>query len=210
VVQSWDTALTDTPGSCFSVCITIGIIEDKYEVRKAILLNVWKDRVEYPELRHIAQRMFMNYRDTVVNFSMPIPDSPMKADQVIVEEKVNGFCLLADFRRAGINAVGFNPNRYGKKVVRARLASALIQGGAFLLPCKDYDDGIVPTPYAAKLISECALYTGQDGESNDVVDSLSQALIYMNERGLIYNQGDPYIGKKDNEINRSLNKHLEG
>ncbi len=131
----------------------------------------------------------------------------MKCNKVIVEEKVNGFCLMADFRRAGINAQGFNPNKYGKKVVRARLAAALIQGGAVLLPCKDYDDGIVPMPYAAKLIAECSMYTGQDGESNDVVDSLSQALIYLNEMGFIYNQSDPYIGKKE-KVDMVMNKHL--
>lgn len=207
ILQSWDTALTDTPGSCFSVCTTWGIFEDKHEVKKAILLNLWKDRVEYPELRHLAQRMFMNYRDHSIDFKNPIPKSHMTADQVVVEEAVNGFCLLADFRRAGINAVGFKPAHYGKKPMRARLASALIQGGAVMLPCKDYDDEIIPTPYSSKLINECAMYTGQDGESNDVVDSMSQALIYMNERGLIYNQTDPYIGYKEN-TQKVMNKHL--
>lgn len=208
IIESWDTALVDTAGSCFSVCTVWGIIEDQYEIRKAILLNLWKGKLEYPELRHLAQRMYHNYRDTTVNYASPISDSPMKANKVIVEEKVNGFCLVQDFNRAGINVEGFNPTPYGKKVVRARIASALIQGGAVLLPCKDSDDAtIVPTPYAAKLVSECAMYTGQDGESNDVVDSLSQALIYMNQFGWIYNQHDPYVGKKEKD-NVIMHKHL--
>lgn len=208
IIESWDTALVDTAGACFSVNTVWGIIEDQYEIRKAILLNLWKGKLEYPELRHLAQRMYYNYRDTTVNFAQPISDSPLRANKVIVEEKVNGFCLVQDFNRAGINVEGFDPNKYGKKVVRARIASALIQGGAVLLPCKDSDDNsIIPTPYAAQLVSECSTYTGQDGESNDIVDSLSQALIYMNEMGWIYNQHDPYIGKKE-KVDVVLNKHL--
>lgn len=196
IIQSWDTALATTPGSCFSVCTTWGLIKDDYGVDKIILLNVWRDRVEYPDLRHIAQRMYANYRDTSINLETPIPYSHMRADEVLVEEKVSGFCLVSDFRRAGINAHGFNPNRYGSKRVRARLAAALIRGGAVLLPCK-YDpdepnsERRLNYSYVDMLINECAMYTGADGESNDIVDSMSQALIYMNAKGYIYNPTDP-------------------
>lgn len=193
ILQSWDTGLTVSETACFSACTTWGIFEDDHGVRKTILLNLWKEKVEYPDLRHIAQRMYMNYRDTVVNHKSPIPEHPMRANQVVVEEKVSGFSLLSDFRRAGINAVGFNPGKYGKKVLRARFAAALIQGGAVVLPCRDYDDRLSPMPHAEKLIMECAMYTGEDGSGNDVVDSMSQALIYMNEHGWIYNQNDPDV-----------------
>lgn len=207
ILQSWDTALVDTPGACYSVNTVWGIIEDQYQVRKAILLNLWKGKVEYPDLRHLAQRMYNNYRDTTINYDVPIPFSHMVCNKVLIEEKVSGFSLVSDMRRAGINAEGFNPNKYGSKVARARNAAALIQGGAVLLPSRHQTE-IAPTPYADQLINECSRYTGEDGDSNDVVDSLSQALIYMNEFGWIYNQHDPYTGKielvnphKDQHVN---------
>lgn len=205
IIQSWDTSLTDTPGSCFSVCTTWGIIEDHRGLYKAILLALWKKKVEYPDLRHIAQRLYYNYRDTVINHEGVLTDSHLKANLVLVEQKVSGFSLLADFNRAGINAYAFNPNKYGKKLTRARIAASLIHGGSVLLPCKEIDDQFLPTDYAANLVYECSLYSGEDGESNDVVDSMSQALIYMNETGWIYNMADPDLPVK---ASIALNKHL--
>ncbi|MEA0971727.1 Terminase-like family protein [Candidatus Megaera venefica] len=64
ILQSWDTAISDKPTSAYSACTTWGVFKDEDDVKKVILLSVWRGRVLYPDLRKRAQRLYKNYLDT--------------------------------------------------------------------------------------------------------------------------------------------------
>jgi predicted phage terminase large subunit-like protein len=64
ILQSWDTASKGGPENDFSVCTTSFISRD----RRWYLIDVWRKRVDYPELkaavrilasRHVAQRVLV-------------------------------------------------------------------------------------------------------------------------------------------------------
>ena len=76
VVQSWDTAVTAEPTSDFSACTTWG-----YRERKWYLLDVYRARLEYPELKRnvIALR------------------TQWQADRVVVEKANTGYPLCQEF-----------------------------------------------------------------------------------------------------------------
>lgn len=78
VVQSWDTATSTEPGRDYSVGLTFG-----YSAGKWHLLDVFRRRVELPELRFHMCRLQKEWR----------------ADQVIVEDTNAGRSLLQDLRR---------------------------------------------------------------------------------------------------------------
>ncbi|MBJ7363056.1 MAG: hypothetical protein JHD36_09980, partial [Ilumatobacteraceae bacterium] len=64
IIQSWDTAITAKDKSAYSVCLTFGVFhEDKTDMPSVILLSRWRGRVDYPDLRKMAQRLATNYLD---------------------------------------------------------------------------------------------------------------------------------------------------
>lgn len=78
VVQSWDTATSEQPGSSFSVCLTFGLTAAGYW----LLLEVWRRRVGYYDLRnHFARQRRV-----------------WKPDKVIVESASSGLALISEFR----------------------------------------------------------------------------------------------------------------
>jgi hypothetical protein len=184
VIQSWDTALTgidtrlkSSSEPCYSACTTWGIFEDDYGAENIILLNSWRGKVEYPELRKIALRLSHNYHDTVLE-QAPIK-ARMAPDIVLIEAKVNGFSLYQELLRSGVNAKKFNIKKYNNKYARAHQASVLVEGGRVWMPAAapSYSK---PLPFADEMIQCCIKFPSSD--SNDMVDSMSQALLYMRDR----------------------------
>lgn len=181
VIQSWDTALSTKDGACYSACITLGIFEDENYIPQIMLIHSWSGRVEYPELRRRAQRFYMNCYDVDLDED---PWPGIKSHMVLIEGKANGDSLLQDLHHSGIPVHRFNPNAVGDKLKRARIASGLVESGRFFIP------GIPPNyenvfKFGDKFINACATFP--NNESNDIVDALSQAIIYIQDRGFVEN-----------------------
>lgn len=185
VLQSWDTALTTGPKACFSACSTWGVFKDKGGIFNIMLLSLYKDKVEYPDLRKMAVRLANNYEDV-------IPDDPLKhrnpPDLVLIEHKVSGYSLLSDLMRANIPVMKFEPNKHGDKIGRVRMISHLIENGLVWLPT-------VP-PKCQFLTEDAQMFLEAAGMfpndvSNDVIDSMSQAFIRLTASGWLVNKEDP-------------------
>lgn len=178
VIQSWDTALEASKNSCYSACITLGVFADQNRLMNVILLNVWRGRLEFPDLRCMAKNLYEDYRhDGKPDFQVQHGHTP---DMVLVEAKVSGISLIQEFRRAGVAAIRFDPSRYGDKDLRVSLITHLIEAGLVWVPARgpDYTE---LRPFADLLVSECASFP--KGEYRDLVDTLSQALIYLKNNG---------------------------
>lgn len=202
IIQSWDTALSTGPDACYSAVTTWGVfyygVEEgmHLEIPQVILLSAWRGRVEFPDLRKMAKRLAHNYHDI-------FPDEepmgwPAQPHTILVETKANGESLLQELRRAGVMATAFNPSqqgtnfgstnsKYSSKVSRARLATSLIEGGRVWLPARAPHFQKLK-PFAEMFLEACNTFPMK--ESNDLVDSMSQAFIKIMKSGMVYHPED--------------------
>jgi len=185
IVLSWDTALTANELSAYSACTTWGVFLDDNYIENLILLSMWRGRVEYPELRDMAKRLYKNYKDTGRIHNPAIQCRAV--DLCLVEAKASGDPLIQDLHRGGIRAVAFNPTKYGDKIQRVRLSTPLIEGGRVWLPAQgpNYDK---LKPYADEFIESIASFP--NSESRDLVDTMTQVLLKLREGQFLSNPKD--------------------
>lgn len=185
VIQSWDTALEAKEMNAYSACTTWGIFKTDTNAHCLILLSLWRGRVEYPDLRKMAQRLYNDYRDD--GAAMIKPDGNHKPDLVLVEAKVSGISLVQDMLRAGIPALRFDPNKYGDKVQRVRLITPLLEAGRVFIPSRPPTFN-QPRGFAEIMIENCSHFPNAD--SRDLVDTLTQTLLRLNATGWITHPQD--------------------
>lgn len=82
VYQSWDTAMTAEPTSDYSVCTTWGFYRDE---RKWYLLDVFRERVDYPDLKRAVLRLREEWQ----------------AELVLIEDAGSGKSLFQELRASG-------------------------------------------------------------------------------------------------------------
>ena len=89
ILQSWDTAFEKTQRADFSACTTWGVFyhpdDSGQEQANIILLNAFRDRMEFPELKRVAIEEYKEWQ----------PDS------VIIEKKASGAPLIYEMRAMG-------------------------------------------------------------------------------------------------------------
>lgn len=194
VIQSWDTALVKSKTACYSACTTWGVFDYHYidgrSVPNIILLSTWKGKVEMPELREMAIRLSKNYYDTILEDPEPGNCPP---DLILIETQMNGRALLQELQRVGVPVVAFNPPKArdkmrdvsgneSAKIFRARLISPYVECGKVWLPARPpLFDKLYP--FADEFREACAIFP--NNESNDLVDSMSQAFMKMRQSGLV-------------------------
>lgn len=192
IIQSWDTALTTGKLSCYSACTSWGIFKDKYDMSNIMLLSVFREKVEYPELREMAVRLSNNYNDNFIDDPIIGKNPP---DLVLIEAKVNGYSLFQDLMRANIPVMKFEPNRHGDKLSRCRVISHLIKNGLVWLPTE--------SPKCEFLTQDSQLFLEAsvnfpNSEYNDIIDSMSQTFIYVTSNGWLINKEDPRMDPEPN------------
>jgi predicted phage terminase large subunit-like protein len=89
IVQSWDTAVKDTPTSDYSVGLTF-----LARGKQIFLLDVYRGRVEFPDLRREALCLAAKY----------------KPDFILIEEAANGAPLLQSLRDQPWQIIGVRPD----------------------------------------------------------------------------------------------------
>jgi len=162
IIQSWDTAFLKTERADYSACTTWGVFyrDDDNGVTRPniILLNAFKKRMEFPELK---QRAFEEFK-------------AWEVDSLIVEAKAAGSPLIFELRAMGIPVQDFTPTKGNDKIARLNAVSDLFASGHVWVP---------NTHWAEELIEEVASFPS--GEHDDLVDSMSQALLRYRRGGFI-------------------------
>jgi len=152
ITQSWDTANTLSEMSDYSVCTTWGIIN-----KEIYLLDVFREKLNYPDLKRAVKRLVQTHRATVV----------------LIEDKASGTQLIQELVSDGLHIVkAIKPE--GEKVMRLNAQTATIENGFVFLP----DD----EAWLAEYVHE--LSTFPSGKYDDQADSTSQALDWI-KRGLV-------------------------
>lgn len=160
VIQSWDTAFTKTERSDYSACTTWGVFykNENEEDANIILLDAFKERLEFPELKQKAFNMYKEWTP----------------DAFIVEAKASGLPLISELRRMGIPVSEFTPSRGNDKIARLNSVTDLFASGKVWAPARRWAD---------EVIEEMASFPNSDHD--DLVDSSTQALIRFRQGGFI-------------------------
>lgn len=187
IVQCWDTALTANKTSAYSAQTTWGLFLDE-GITNAVLMSASRERLEYDELRKWMRRMTLDYRDDDPRTELVRKNPTRRANTVLVEAKANGQALIRDLRKAGVDAIGFNPDKYGDKMARVRLATDVIENGRIWVPAMppSFDQ---LRPWAEEFVEQCAAFPASD--SRDWVDTMTMFILRMKDSGWIVNTEDP-------------------
>jgi predicted phage terminase large subunit-like protein len=160
IIQSWDTAFTKSQRADYSACTTWGVFykdENESDVN-IIMLDAWKDKLEFPELKAKAKEMYDEWQP----------------DACIIEAKAAGAPLIFELRRMGVYVQDYTPTRGNDKFVRLNSVTDLFSSGKVWAP---------ETRWADEVIEEMARFP--NAEHDDLVDSTVQALMRFRQGGFL-------------------------
>jgi predicted phage terminase large subunit-like protein len=144
ILQSWDTASKGGPENDFSVCTTWFISRD----RRWYLIDVWRKRVDYPELKAAVR----------------ILASRHAAQRVLVEDVGAGTSLVQELLGEVDGILAIKPDR--DKISRLAVVSSKFETGLVFLPER--------ASWLADFEAELFAFPGS--RHDDQCDSVSQAL----------------------------------
>ena len=103
-----------------------------------------------------------------------------KPETVIVEAKASGLPLTHELRNMDIPVVNFTPSKGQDKHARINAVAPLFESGKIYAP--------LDREYAEEMVEEAAAFP--HGENDDLVDSMTQALLRYRQGGLITHPED--------------------
>ncbi len=144
IVQSWDTAYKPNQINDPSVCTTWAETKLAY-----YLLDVWRDRVEYPRLKATVKSLAAKWHPTAI----------------LIEDKASGQSLIQELKaHTKLPTIAVNPEN--DKLTRMSAQSAKFEAGKVFIP--------ESAPWLPDFEKE--LFTFPLAEHDDQVDSTSQFL----------------------------------
>ena len=147
IVQSWDTAYKPNQINDPSVCTTWAETNLAY-----YLLDVWRDRVEYPRLKSTVKSLAAKWNPTAI----------------LVEDKASGQSLIQELKTSTkLPVIAINPEN--DKLTRMSAQSAKFEAGKVFIPDS--------APWLPDFEKE--LFTFPLAEHDDQVDSTSQFLNWV-------------------------------
>ena len=157
VIQSWDPAMSSALTADYSVCTTWGYCDGRW-----YLLDVLRQRLDYPDLKRAVLRLARKWRP----------------DYVIIEDASAGMSLWQDLRSERKRDVrhGFIPlmrRVTASKEERLSGQTGQLEAGLCVLPNS--------APWLDDFVSELRAFPR--GQHDDQVDSLSQFLEFFMEKG---------------------------
>lgn len=157
-IQIWDTAFKEKQENDFSVCETWIVTTNKY-----ILLNVFRDRIEFPDLKKTAVDQFNRFG----------------VNEVWIEDKASGISLIQELKRD--TRIPIKPISADKdKMEYINAVTPLIeQGRVYLTGDK---------PWLKDFMDECEEYPNV--EFDDQIDAMAK---FLNEAKQSISAGMPEI-----------------
>ena len=160
ILQTWDTAFEKHQRADYSAGTTWGVFynEEDNNMPNIVLLNTYKKRVEFPELK----------RDVLAEYKEWEPDG------LLIEKKASGAPLIYDLRAMGIPVQEYTPSKGQDKIARLNSVSDIIASGKVWVP---------QTRWAEELVDEVAAFPS--GEHDDLVDATTLALMRFRQGGFL-------------------------
>ena len=152
IVQSWDTGFKDGKNNDYSACTTFA-----YTRRDRFILDVYRGRLEFPDLERMRDQLYNRWRPNVV----------------LIEDKASGQSLIQSTRRNTAIPVIAIPVESGKdKIVRVNEISPIVESGAVLLPEE--------APWLDDFLHEFGSFPL--GAHDDIVDSATQGIAWIDRK----------------------------
>jgi predicted phage terminase large subunit-like protein len=159
ILQTWDTAFEKHQRADYSAGTTWGVFtHHKDNTKNIILLNTYKKRVEWVELK---KDVLQEYRD-------------YEPDGLLIEKKATGAPLIYELRAMGIPVQEYTPSKGQDKIARLNSVSDIIASGKVWVP---------RTRWAEELVDEIAAFPS--GEHDDLVDATTLALMRFRQGGFL-------------------------
>ena len=162
IIQSWDTAFEKNNRADFSACTTWGVFRHPDEkgnyMNNIIVLDSFKKRMEFPELKRVALEFYKDYNP----------------DVLLIEKRAAGAPLIYELRAMGIPVAEYTPSKGNDKIARVNAVSPLFESGMVWCP---------ETRWSDELMDELASFP--NGDNDDLVDSSTQALIRFRQGGFL-------------------------
>ena len=162
ILMSWDTAFEKHNNADFSALTVWGVFdhegEDGVVQSNIIVLDAVKKRVEFPELKQWAIEAYREWNP----------------DGVIIEKRASGAPLIYELRRMGIPVQEYTPTKGNDKISRVNSIADIFASGFVWAP---------QTRWADELIDDVASFPA--GEHDDLVDTVSQAMLRYRQGGFI-------------------------
>ncbi len=164
IIQSYDTAYLKKETADFTAITTWGVFyPNEDSPANLLLLDSYKERVEFPELRKEAFRQYRYWNP----------------ETVIIEAKAAGLPLTYELRKAGIPVINYTPSKGQDKHARVNAVSPLFESGIIWAPDEKF---------AEEVIEECASFPY--GDHDDLVDSTTQAIMRFRQGGFVTHPDD--------------------
>lgn len=169
IIVSADTAFLKDERSDYSAFTVWGVFERSVDSKARahlILLDAFKDRMEFPVLKRRAAEVYKQWQP----------------DAFIVEQKASGAPLIQELRAVGIPVQEYTPTRAtGDKIARVNSVTDIFASGMVWAP---------QTRWAEEVVEECAAFPA--GEHDDYVDSVVMALLRFRQGGFIRLDSDEW------------------
>jgi predicted phage terminase large subunit-like protein len=160
IIQSYDTAFMKKETADYSAITTWGVFrKNEDSPPNLILVDAIKGRYEFPELRRKAKEQY--------DYWQP--------ETVLIEAKASGLPLTYELRNMGIPVINFTPSKGNDKHTRVNAVAPLFESGTIWAPTQK--------EFAQEVMEECAAFPY--GDNDDLVDSMTQAVMRFRQGGLI-------------------------
>jgi len=151
IVQFWDCAQKVGITNDYSVCATWGETDNGFH-----LLDVWRNKVEAPQLEQAVKNMFEKFRPQAV----------------VIEDKSSGSSVIQNIRQKTlIPVIAFDPKQRDKEV-RASAVTPTVEAGKCFIP--------ESAPWLEDFLLEHERFP--NAEHDDQVDTTSMALEYLSNK----------------------------
>jgi predicted phage terminase large subunit-like protein len=120
-------------------------------------------------------------------------------DICLIEAKATGDPLIRDLRLGGVPARGYTPK--GDKNARVQRAAPFIECGLVYLQAEEKNPERL-TPFSEEFLE--TVITFPNGESKDLVDSMTQVLLYLRDFDALVHTSDV----KEEDENRATFRKL--
>jgi predicted phage terminase large subunit-like protein len=159
IILSWDTAMSGKELASYSVCVVLQVRGET-----AYVLDVVRERLEYPDLRRKVLELHGRWRRVGNNYAL------------LIENKGSGMALIQELKQQNIHAIAVDPE--GDKIMRMNAQTARIEAGSVSLPSR--------AEWLDQFRREISAFPA--GRYSDQIDALSQALnrAFNSKRGEVF------------------------
>lgn len=180
IMQAWDTAMTKNTRSDYSACTTWGVFEDEYGRNRILLIDAFRGKWEFPELKKIVKESYKEW----------------DPDVVLIEAKAAGLPLIQEFGMMNIPVDSWTPARGtvanpNDKISRVNaITDVFASGNVYTRESR----------WAEEVIEECASFPA--GEHDDYLDTVAMAVTRFRNGGWVGTDRDEDMEPKERQVKR--------